>query len=334
MPLYRISETEFRDQVFGDDRITGYSAYIQEHQKIGTVKDILVDEEGHFRYLIIETGFWIFGKQILLPIGLFRSAPQQQRIYVNLTQQQVEALPTFDENATIDFGYEEQIRQIYRMAPLETSASLEAGAAMPEVPLGDRRQVVAAPIETTAPLEVAVKPVAAVPVAPAPVSEVPIETVEPAIEPPAYSYEQEPALYAMNDQDHQTFKLYEERLIAHKKRVKTGEVVIGKHTETRQARVLIPLERERVVFYRGQTHGQSITPDRDAFQSGEVLRFELYEETADLLKQPVVREEIKIRKETQQEIFQADAEIRREQLDVKAKGSPTISTPTDSIAQS
>ena len=39
-----------------------------------------------------------------------------------------------------------------------------------------------------------------------------------------YNYQQEPSLYEMNDQDHQSVKLYQERLIASKKRVKTGEV--------------------------------------------------------------------------------------------------------------
>lgn len=317
MVLYRISETDYQDDQFGGKHITGFSVYTSDQQKIGKVEDILVDEAGRFRYLIIETGFWVFGKKILLPIGRFRSAPGEHRIYVDLTKQQVEALPAFDATKSIDYGYEEQVRQVYRMAPLESAVPLEASGAISSVPLGSARArsetPPAAPIEATKPLEPDVKAIEEIPTPAA----------------PDYSYEQEPDLYALNEQENQVFKLYEERLIAHKKRVKAGEVVIGKHVETRQARVLIPLDRERVVFYKGTNSGQVVAATPNAFQAAEVLRFELYEETANLVKQPVVREQVKIRKEVQHEVSQIEGQIRSEQLDVQAKGFSTSST--DSI---
>ncbi len=54
----------------------------------------------------------------------------------------------------------------------------------------------------------------------------------------------------LNDQDHQTFKLYQERLIANKTRTKTGSVGIGKHIETETARVSVGIDKERVVIER------------------------------------------------------------------------------------
>jgi len=46
------------------------SVYTQvNNEKIGTVNDIIVDDQGQFRYLAIDLGFWIFGKKILLPVG-------------------------------------------------------------------------------------------------------------------------------------------------------------------------------------------------------------------------------------------------------------------------
>lgn len=45
-------------------------------------------------------------------------------------------------------------------------------------------------------------------------------------------------------------KLYEERLVADKKRAKTGEVAIGKRVETETANVSVPIEKERVVIER------------------------------------------------------------------------------------
>jgi hypothetical protein len=43
-----------------------------------------------------------------------------------------------------------------------------------------------------------------------------------------YRYEEDPNLYNVNEQDHHNLKLYEERLVATKSRVKTGEVTISK----------------------------------------------------------------------------------------------------------
>jgi len=40
------------------------SVYTQvNNEKIGTVSDIIVDDQGQFRYLAIDLGFWIFGKK-------------------------------------------------------------------------------------------------------------------------------------------------------------------------------------------------------------------------------------------------------------------------------
>jgi uncharacterized protein YrrD len=62
------SDSNYRD-TFGDE-IKGYDVYADRNdEKIGSVKNILVDESGHFRYLVVDTGFWIFGKQVLLPVG-------------------------------------------------------------------------------------------------------------------------------------------------------------------------------------------------------------------------------------------------------------------------
>jgi len=38
-----------------------------------------------------------------------------------------------------------------------------------------------------------------------------------------HTYKQEPSLYDVNEQDHQTLRLYQERLVANKQRVKTGK---------------------------------------------------------------------------------------------------------------
>jgi len=144
-----------------------------------------------------------------------------------------------------------------------------------------------------------------------------------------YTHQQEPSLYAMNDQDHSTLKLYEERLIASKKRVNSGEVAIGKHVETETERVSVPVEKERVVIERvtSADAGKAVAPSSVHFGEGEVARMEIYEETADIHKEAFVREEVRVNKVVEQETVQAQDTIRREELDIDA-GGQTIDDKT------
>jgi uncharacterized protein (TIGR02271 family) len=144
-----------------------------------------------------------------------------------------------------------------------------------------------------------------------------------------YTHQQEPSLYAMNDQDHSTLKLYEERLIANKRRVKSGEVAIGKHVETETERVSVPVEKERVVIERvtPKDAGRPVSPGTVDFREGEVAHMEIYEETPDIHKEAFVREEVRVNKVVEQETVQAQDTIRREELDVDA-GGQTIEDKT------
>lgn len=128
-------------------------------------------------------------------------------------------------------------------------------------------------------------------------------------------------------------KLYEERLVADKQRVKAGEVSVGKHVETETASVAVPVEKERVVVERitPTDAGVAVDPATVNFGSSETARIDVYEETADIQKQAFVREEVNIRKEVEQELVQVEDQVRREELDVDAHGQPVIDRANQSI---
>ncbi|GAC1462021.1 MAG: hypothetical protein NVS2B14_09880 [Chamaesiphon sp.] len=121
-------------------------------------------------------------------------------------------------------------------------------------------------------------------------------------------------------------KLYEERLVVDKDRVKTGEVSVGKHVETETARVSVPIEKERVVVERvtPTDAGTAVMPGTVNFGGGEAVRMEVYEEQADVSKQAVLREEVNIRKEVTHETVEAEEQVRREKLDVDTQGTPIV----------
>ena len=280
MPLYKLADFDPNYRTtFGGDDVQAMDLYTNGGQKIGSVADVLVDREGRFRYVVVNVGatFGIGGKKILLPIGLSRIDYNEKRVYVDgLSKAQVEQLPEYNDQMTVDYDYEEQVRDVYRpLTATSGNVSTAAGTTY------DRD---------------------------------------------TYNYQQEPSLYDLNDRDHQTFKLYEERLIANKTRVKTGEVTVGKHIETETERIAIPVEKERVVIERitPTDAGTVVNPSNLDFQSGEVARIDVYEETPEIRKEAFVREEVRVKKVVEHETVEAQETIRREELDIDTEGQTVV----------
>jgi uncharacterized protein (TIGR02271 family) len=266
MPLHKLEEVHpnYRE-TFGGDDVKNLDVYTSERVVIGSVSDVLVDDDGRFRYLVIKTSSDYLNKRILLPIGLARINYSARLVDVDeLSQQQMETLPEYYDNTTVDHEYEENVRSIFR--PLTTKVVFER----------DR-----------------------------------------------YSYQQEPALFSLNEQYHQTLRLHEERLIANKHRVKTGEVAVGKHIETETARVAVPIQKERVVIERVPPTGSGtiVDPNELKFQEGEVARIEVYEEKPEIHKEAFVREEIRVKKVVDRDMVEAQDTVRREELDVDTSGN-------------
>lgn len=316
MPLYKVSDFDenYKD-TFGGDDIKGMGIYEEaSDQKIGTVSDVLVDDEGRFRYFVVDLGFWIFGKKVLLPIGRARIDYNTSRVYaVGMTREQADNLPEFNERDAVDYDYEERVRNVYRN-PVNTNRPVEASAPLET----------STPLEASAPLDANYAAASAANQAASAINQ-PVTTANtPRYDRDTYRYDAEPSLYEINDRDHQTLKLYEERLIANKRRIKAGEVTIGKHIETETARVAVPVEKERVVVERvtPTDAGQAVAPGEANFREGEVARIEIYEETPDIHKETVVREEVRVRKVVDRDTVEAQETIRREELDVNAPGLP------------
>ncbi|BAZ86624.1 DUF2382 domain-containing protein [Dolichospermum compactum] len=276
------------------EKIKHFDVYSDiNNDKVGTVKHILVDDSGRLRYLVVDTGFWFFGRQVLLPIGRSRIDYDKQRVYaIRLTKEQVKNLPDFKDLQEIDYDYEERVRGVYRpptvQEPLESSTPLESPIPVDVTAVSSHRTI------TT-------------PVTPP----VPAERN-------TYRYEEEPNLYNVNEQDHHNLKLYEERLVATKSRVKTGEVTISKELYTEMVTISVPVQKERIVIEHsnGETDAKAILPGESDFREGEVTRMDIYEEVPNIQKETVLREEVKVKKIVQQDTVEAEDTIRREELDV------------------
>jgi hypothetical protein len=76
-----------------------------------------VDETTHeigSGYLIVDTGPWIFGTKVMLPAGVIsRVDHDDQRVWVNLTKDEIKNAPEFDESALRDQDYRDQLGTYY-----------------------------------------------------------------------------------------------------------------------------------------------------------------------------------------------------------------------------
>ncbi|MBD2231188.1 PRC-barrel domain-containing protein [Phormidium tenue] len=232
MPLHRLKDyyPNYRETLADGqmDSISSYSVYAQGEDKVGSAKDLLVDDSGHFRYLVIDTGPWIFGKTVLLPIGLARFDYDNTRVYVDgLTKPQVEHLPEYDSDMVVDEHYEERVRGIYQpiaqgrssrqflghnYIPAEAQNDSRAGDLRQMPPLGNMASATATPADAVAGDLRRMGPIAAP-------TRTTTETYPSSLRHDASIYDQETGFYGLSDEDnHGLLRSYEERLAAHRSR--------------------------------------------------------------------------------------------------------------------
>lgn len=130
MALIKLADfyPNYRDEIFGGEDIKGFDVYAGgTNDKIGSVHDALLDDNGRFRYLVLDTGGWIFGKKVLLPIGSCRIDYASRRVDATglRNKQQAEDLPEYKENMTVDYDYEERVRGVYRTPTASSGTSYD-----------------------------------------------------------------------------------------------------------------------------------------------------------------------------------------------------------------
>jgi PRC-barrel domain len=187
MALYKIEEFDSDYQTrFAQNDIRVFDLY-SKNEKIGSIEDILVDDSGQIRYLVVNIGLWIFGKRTLLPVGQARVDFNAQRANAdNLTKPQVESLPAFTDQMVMDYDYEEQIRKSYRSSHSSPPAAFGVGYAGYD----------------------------SAPATPNIAASLDIEAGYAGYDRETYTYDHDPSLYAMNELDHQHLMRYHEGRVA------------------------------------------------------------------------------------------------------------------------
>ncbi|WP_426361807.1 PRC-barrel domain-containing protein [Streptomyces sp. E-08] len=92
--------------------LTGYKVEATDGS-IGKV-DKHSDEVGD-AYLVVDTGVWIFGKEVLLPAStVVRIDPEDRSIFVDRTREQIKSAPEFHRDKHLgDAGYHAELGTYY-----------------------------------------------------------------------------------------------------------------------------------------------------------------------------------------------------------------------------
>ncbi|MBE9014487.1 PRC-barrel domain-containing protein, partial [Pseudanabaenaceae cyanobacterium LEGE 13415] len=120
----------YRTEVSPGYDITQFEVIAKGDKQVGSIETLLIDQENNrFRYFVVNLGFWIFGRKVLLPIGLGLIVDSDRRIYVEqLTQEQFKTLPEYHEDLLTDSGYETQLKAFDRQLIASIQASNDAPA--------------------------------------------------------------------------------------------------------------------------------------------------------------------------------------------------------------
>ena len=77
--------------------LVGQRAYGTDGDHLGTVKEVLGEENGKIRYLVIDAGGWFSSKMVVIPVGLARV--EDDGVYFDtLTKDQVNQMSGYDES--------------------------------------------------------------------------------------------------------------------------------------------------------------------------------------------------------------------------------------------
>ncbi len=120
----------------------------------------------------------------------------------------------------------------------------------------------------------------------------------------------------------------EEELDVTKRDREAGEVRLRKDVVTETKHVDVPVTREEVHVDRVPTSNRDATGEGKLFQK-DTVSVPVHEEEIEITKRPVVKEEVRLRKDRIVEQRAADEDIKKERVDVDETGTGTKRSITD-----
>ncbi len=100
--------------------LTGFEVVTTDDQKIGKV-DEATNEAGN-SWIVVDTGFWIFGKKRMIPAGAIESvAVDDRRLRVSYSKDDVNDAPDYDKAREYQDAYRQEMDDYYGKRRADTS---------------------------------------------------------------------------------------------------------------------------------------------------------------------------------------------------------------------
>jgi uncharacterized protein (TIGR02271 family) len=275
-----------------EDRYADYTVYDRDGDKIGKVDDIFVDENDQPEYIGVKMG--ILGlSSTLIPWELCRIDERERRIEVSVDKETVKNGPTFDDDEEITPDLEERVRSHYGLqvtgtatqrgdyggyydGETRTGDGVGVGTAGPGMTMGDRER--GGEFREHAPSEEGVG-------------------------------EREDDL---NDTDELRVQRSEEELRAGTREREAGRLNVRKRVRTDREQVRVPTRREEVSVDR-----VTVNEEGTGAEIGEdEVSVPVVEEEVVVDKRPVVKEEVRVRKDVVEDEEVVEEDVRKEEVDV------------------
>ncbi|HEY6751852.1 MAG TPA: DUF2382 domain-containing protein [Rubrobacteraceae bacterium] len=299
-----------------EDLYSEYTVYDMHYEKIGKIDDLFVDENDSPEYVGVKMGF-LGTRTTLIPVDIVRVNDRRRLVEVAADKETVKNGPTFSEDREITSEFERQVLDYYRVETRQASTSREAyGAYYPESAsaeeerAAEEERVVLRPDER--------------------VGDTRSDTTgSPDREPPDYSPRREGA--AERSREHATeeeeirVQRVEEELVAGTRERGAGSVNVRKRVRADRERLSVPKKREDVSVERVPVEEESRREAASEAGGSEVgiqesdneIRIPIIEEEIVVEKRPVVKEEIRIRKDVVQDEELVEEYVRKEEVDIE-----------------
>jgi hypothetical protein len=110
--IYRVDV--FRPDNSGQTKpdLTGFEDVTKDDQKIGKV-DEATNEAGN-SWIVVDTGFWIFGKKRMIPAGAIESVDfNDHRLHVSYSKDDVNDAPDYEKAREFQDSYRQEMADYY-----------------------------------------------------------------------------------------------------------------------------------------------------------------------------------------------------------------------------
>src|SRR5829696_7265251 len=270
-----------------EDQYEGYEVYDRNGEKIGKVDDLFVDESDQPEYLGVKMGFLGLEGTSLIPWELTRVNEDGHRVEVSVDKAQVKEGPSFNDDRDITPDYEERVYSHYGLQRAQTNGDRggygeyygdEPGHVGPGMWEGDT------------------------------------ETGEFR----GHSEDDEGVNQSgtddLEDEDKLRVQRTEEELKAGTREREAGALNVRKRVRTDREQISVPTRHEEVSVERVPVEGREVS---EAEIGEDEVSMPVVEEEVVVEKHPVIKEELRIRKDVVEDEEVVEEDVRKEEVDVE-----------------